>query len=370
MSIKTHYENLKVARDAPSDVIRAAYKAITQKFNAEHYPSDDASRVMKSIHDSYAILSNPVKRAEYDRWLLERESAQVGKASAGDPDKVGIDTRRWLVYAAAGVALLIAMGWLVFSDNAVESQSVETNQIDGLTTQQAITSQPATVLDAGVVQASGDSQNAPMVVATGIPDHDNVVIDEFIGVWYGVKDAAGSRKTLDISLKSGSSLVFRLDAKAGKSIGGVYGIAAFDNGYANFLNSEYGCSMLFTIRSGILRLDTSSCQEYHETGISFDGSYSKSDPAKADMKPVQLKTKPAAKPEPPADDLKQPLEPQPAPVVQTNAPKLRKFSATVKDSDGNVNTFELIAKDKEAAKAIIRDFRGNPKIMKLKELKK
>jgi DnaJ-class molecular chaperone len=87
MSIKTHYEALKVARDAPSDVIRAAYKAITQKFNAEHYPSAEESRLMKSIHDSYGILSNPLKRAEYDRWLLERESAEVGKKGAGDPEQ-------------------------------------------------------------------------------------------------------------------------------------------------------------------------------------------------------------------------------------------------------------------------------------------
>jgi len=107
MSIQTHYETLKVARDAPSDVIRAAYKAISQKFNAEHYPSADASRLMKSIHDSYAILSNPIKRAEYDRWLLERESAEVGKASVGEPDKAGINARRWLVYTAAVIALLL-----------------------------------------------------------------------------------------------------------------------------------------------------------------------------------------------------------------------------------------------------------------------
>ena len=369
MSIQTHYETLKVARDAPSDVIRAAYKAISQKFNAEQYPSADASRLMKSIHDSYAILSNPIKRAEYDRWLLERESAEVGKASVGEPDKAGINARRWLVYTAAGIALLFAMGWLVFSDYGVESKSVETDQNDGLATQQAISSQPATIQEAGASQAYGDAQNAPMVVAAGIPDHDNVAIDEFTGVWYGVNEAAGDRKTLDISLKSGDTLVFRLDAKAGQSIGGVYGIAAFDNGYANFLNSEYGCSMLFTIRSGILRLDTSSCQEYHESGVSFDGSYSKSDPVKAGLKTVPAKTKPA-KPINSTGIVNQPVQTQPAPVAQANAPKLRKFSATVKDSDGNVNTFELIAKDKDAAKAIIRDFRGNPKIMKLKELKK
>jgi hypothetical protein len=369
MSIKTHYEALKVARDAPSDVIRAAYKAITQKFNAEHYPSADASRVMKSIHDSYAILSNPLKRAEYDRWLLERESAEVGKKGAGGPDEEGNNPKRWLLYLVAGIALLLAMGWLVFSDNPVESQSVETDQNDGLATQQILSSQPATVPSTEATQASAEARNTPMVVATDIPDHDKVAIDEFIGVWYGVNDAAGSRKTLDISLKSGNSLVFRLDAKAGQSIGGVYGIAAFDNSYANFLNSEYDCSILFTIRSGILHLDTSSCQEYHETGVTFEGSYTKSDPAKSGLKTVPAKTKPA-KPENVTGNAKPPVQTQPVPATQANAPKLRKFSATVKDSDGNVNSFELIAKDKEAAKAIIRDFRGNPKIMKLKELKK
>ena len=43
---------------------------------------------------------------------------------------------------------------------------------------------------------------------------------------------------------------------------------------------------------------------------------------------------------------------------------------TVKDAEGNVSEIELIAKDKEAAKAIIRDFRGNPEVLKIKQLKK
>ena len=33
--VRTHYDNLKVARNAPPEVIRAAYKALAQKYHPD-----------------------------------------------------------------------------------------------------------------------------------------------------------------------------------------------------------------------------------------------------------------------------------------------------------------------------------------------
>lgn len=52
--LRTHYDNLKVARDAPDAVIRAAYKVLVQKYHPDKNPGDErAARVMKIINQSY-----------------------------------------------------------------------------------------------------------------------------------------------------------------------------------------------------------------------------------------------------------------------------------------------------------------------------
>jgi len=368
MSNKTHYETLKVARGAPSDAIRAAYRSLIQKADADQNPGTDAFRQMKAIHDAYAVLSNPVQRAEYDRWLLERESALVGKGNSESMDAHKNTSSRWLPYAVAGAALLAVVAWFGFSNGAVESRTAGTPQTDGSTTQAGISRQTASARNVSVAGIPGEPADSPMVVANSIPEHDEVALAAFIGAWKGVNGGPDGRQTLDILSKSEHSFVFRLDAKAGQGIGGVYGIAEFDNSFGHFFNKEYDCSILFTIKSGVLQLNTDSCQEYHETGVSFDGTYVKPEPAGAIGKPPPAKPK-TTKPKSTSVSEPTPQQTSPVPAAAMNAPKLRKFSATVKDSDGNVNTFELIAKDKNAARAIIRDFRGNPRVMKLKELK-
>ena len=73
--VHSHYENLKVARDAPPDAIRAAYRALTRKHHPDRRPGDaDAQRVMSVINVAYAVLSDPVKRREHDHWLEHAEA--------------------------------------------------------------------------------------------------------------------------------------------------------------------------------------------------------------------------------------------------------------------------------------------------------
>ncbi len=61
--IHTHYDNLKVARMAPQEVIRAAYKALSQKYHPDKNPGDDkAARIMAIVNTAYGILSDPMRR--------------------------------------------------------------------------------------------------------------------------------------------------------------------------------------------------------------------------------------------------------------------------------------------------------------------
>jgi len=72
--IHTHYDNLKVSRHAPQEVIRAAYKALSQKYHPDKNPGDErAARIMAIVNTAYNILSDPVRRKEHDDWISSEE---------------------------------------------------------------------------------------------------------------------------------------------------------------------------------------------------------------------------------------------------------------------------------------------------------
>jgi curved DNA-binding protein CbpA len=75
MKTHTHYDNLKVTRNAPFEVIRAAYKSLSQKYHPDKYLNNvDAIRVMSLINASYEVLSDPIKRQVHDDWIKKQES--------------------------------------------------------------------------------------------------------------------------------------------------------------------------------------------------------------------------------------------------------------------------------------------------------
>lgn len=72
--IHTHYDNLKVSRHAPQEVIRASYKALSQKYHPDKNPGDEkAARIMAIVNTAYNILSDPIRRKEHDEWIASEE---------------------------------------------------------------------------------------------------------------------------------------------------------------------------------------------------------------------------------------------------------------------------------------------------------
>ncbi|WP_435751864.1 J domain-containing protein [Thauera sp. AutoDN2] len=73
--VRSHYDNLKVVRNAPPEVIRAAYRALAQRYHPDRTLNDpEAARIMSIINEAYRILSDPELRKEHDRWLTLAES--------------------------------------------------------------------------------------------------------------------------------------------------------------------------------------------------------------------------------------------------------------------------------------------------------
>lgn len=145
--IHTHYDNLKVSRMAPQEVIRAAYKALSQKYHPDKNPGDEkAARIMAILNSAYETLSDPQRRKEHDEWIaseeweiewLESTRNEDGHGHGGRSDKHKHDwhpehvsepprprprRRDWRIWG--GLAACLVLGWLGGASMVAEPQLV------------------------------------------------------------------------------------------------------------------------------------------------------------------------------------------------------------------------------------------------------
>ncbi|HEX5342270.1 MAG TPA: J domain-containing protein [Duganella sp.] len=145
--IHTHYDNLKVSRMAPQEVIRAAYKALSQKYHPDKNPGDEkAARIMAILNSAYETLSDPQRRKEHDEWIASEEweiewlestrhEDGHGHAAGARSDKHKHDwhpehvnepvrprarRRDWKVWG--GLAACLVLGWLGGATMVAEPQ--------------------------------------------------------------------------------------------------------------------------------------------------------------------------------------------------------------------------------------------------------
>ncbi|HTH45231.1 MAG TPA: J domain-containing protein [Oxalicibacterium sp.] len=82
--VHTHYDNLRTSRNAPDEVIRAAYKALSQKYHPDKNPRPDAARIMAILNTSYAVLSDQGQRRRHDEWIAEQEGTRRAPPKQAD----------------------------------------------------------------------------------------------------------------------------------------------------------------------------------------------------------------------------------------------------------------------------------------------
>ncbi|MDM7455689.1 MAG: DnaJ C-terminal domain-containing protein [Tepidimonas sp.] len=83
MEFKDYYAVLGVARDASADEIKKAYRKLARKYHPDVSQEPDAAQRMSEVNEAYAVLSDPDKRAAYDR--LGR-GQRAGQAFTPPPD--------------------------------------------------------------------------------------------------------------------------------------------------------------------------------------------------------------------------------------------------------------------------------------------
>lgn len=82
---RDYYEVLGVSRDASPDEIRKAYRALARKYHPDVNKESDAETKFKEINEANSVLSDPEKRAIYDRFGHSGPSMGGGGYSGGDP---------------------------------------------------------------------------------------------------------------------------------------------------------------------------------------------------------------------------------------------------------------------------------------------
>ena len=87
MQFQDYYEVLGVARDASADDIKKAYRKLALKWHPDQHAGgerEEAEHRFKSISEAYEVLSDPEKRAPYDRFGENWEHGQEFQPGFGE----------------------------------------------------------------------------------------------------------------------------------------------------------------------------------------------------------------------------------------------------------------------------------------------
>jgi curved DNA-binding protein len=67
VEFRDYYRTLGVAREAPADEVKKAYRKLARKYHPDVSKEPDAEKRMKEVNEAYEVLSDPEKRAAYDQ---------------------------------------------------------------------------------------------------------------------------------------------------------------------------------------------------------------------------------------------------------------------------------------------------------------
>ncbi len=79
------YATLGLGRDASSDEIKKAFRRLALRYHPDHNPGDaSAEQRFKEVTQAYELLSDPMRRFQYDKFGFSRAGGPTWNADPGD----------------------------------------------------------------------------------------------------------------------------------------------------------------------------------------------------------------------------------------------------------------------------------------------
>jgi curved DNA-binding protein CbpA len=114
-SVATYYDILRVSRTTAPEDLRFAYRSLAQKFHPDKLSGHaDAVRVMSMINEAYAVLSDPERRARYDRWIEGAEAARSRPAPLPPEPPQREATWPWYLLFATLAFTMASIGTVIY----------------------------------------------------------------------------------------------------------------------------------------------------------------------------------------------------------------------------------------------------------------
>ena len=107
MEFKDYYRILGVPRQANDKEIRTAYRRLTRQYHPDVNPDDpEAARRFKDVNEAHHVLSDPERRAYYDRFGADwKQAASTGQDPRSTTRRYGTSPRGFERSGTGGVDL-------------------------------------------------------------------------------------------------------------------------------------------------------------------------------------------------------------------------------------------------------------------------